>query len=202
MKKIIFILLYSPLLCFSQSPVTLSGGTVTVSGTGTIEGDSIKNTVVMLQPQEIRFEYPHSKQAFRDSAVVIAGGTNVQITNASDSLWRVLEMDKITYLRGDTVYVDYKGAYNVIISIDGYGTNAVDWQVAAARKRAGVTTYSDSVGEFTTTGATNKNGMSKTFYMDYEVGDKTWFVISRIGGSGDFTATTSSVYYQFYYSMP
>ncbi|MFA6569672.1 MAG: hypothetical protein WCT77_00335 [Bacteroidota bacterium] len=178
----------------------LNNSTVTIGSTGNITGDTIQNTVVELQPNECYFHYAHSKQSFKDSAVVIAGGTNVQITNASDSLWRVLEMDNITYMLGDTIEVDYSGSYNVFFSIAGYGTNAVDWQVDIAKLSGVITTYANSVMEFTTSGATNKNGGFKVWNIDYEVGDKVWLVISRIAGSGDFTITTSSFYLQQYYA--
>ena len=199
MKTLLIILAFLPLIAISQT-YGINNNTVTIGSTGNIEGDTLKNTVVELQPNEMCFDYAHSNQSFKDSAVVISGGTNVQITNASDSLWRVIEMDNITYLLGDTIEFDYKGSYNVIISISGYGTNAVDWQLQAATKRAGVTTYSNSAMEFTTSGATNKNGGTKFFYMHYEIGDKGWFVLTRTSGSGNFTITTSSVYFEFYYN--
>lgn len=87
MKHFLYILLFLPLFVQGQT-LGLNNGSVTITNTGgisTLEADTLNGTVE-LQPEQIYFHYAHSNQSFKDSAVVITGGTNVQITNASDSL--------------------------------------------------------------------------------------------------------------------
>lgn len=142
---------------------------------------------------------PHSLLVFRDSAVTITGGTNVQVTNASDSLFRVLESSQITYIKGDTQQITVAGAYNVQLQLRGTGTNGTDWRVTLAKKTGGTTTYSNQNIDFTTTGATNKNGGGAVFYMEYAANDKVWVVLTRVSGSGDFVAETGQFNIQLYY---
>ena len=85
MKKLLYILLFCVLPFVVSAQLGLNNNTVTISSTGTIQADSVKHTVVVLQPNEIDFSYAHSNQSFKDSAITITGGTNVQITNASGS---------------------------------------------------------------------------------------------------------------------
>lgn len=152
---------------------------------------SIDNSGNIHTPGYLYYTPAHTKCVFRDSAVVITGGTNVQITNPSDSLFRELEAVGINWLLGDTAEVLTNGGYFVCPGAAGYGTNAVDWRIDVATKRAGVTTYSAQVIDFTTTGATNKNGGWATFYMEFEAGDKVWVTLTRLSGSGDFTVETA-----------
>jgi len=130
---------------------------------------------------------PHSKMTCNDSAVTISGGSYTQITNGSDSLWVINEQEGITYIKGDTMRINHSGGYNIYVTIGGYGVNAVDWAVTPARKRSGVVTHGGQEIPFTTTGATNINGSSATFYGDFQAGDKIWLELTRKSGSGDFT---------------
>lgn len=148
-------------------------------------------------------EPPHTNWSFADSAVAISGGTNVQITNATDSLFSIFESDGISYLDGDTAELIFNGSYNVIVDISGYGTNAVDWSIQVAYKRGATTYYTHSAKQFTTTAAINRNGGEKLFYLDNMLsGDKIWIVLTRLSGSGDFTATTGTFFIQLYYRKP
>ena len=78
MKKLLYILLFCVLPFVVSAQLGLNNNTVTISSTGTIQADSVINTVVVLQPNEIDFTYAHSNQSFKDSAVTITGGTNNQ----------------------------------------------------------------------------------------------------------------------------
>lgn len=144
-----------------------------------------------IRTDTIYYKMPHTRMVYNDSAVVISGGTNVQVTNASDSLWNASEITGFTYLKGDTIQFIYGGGYNIFFTIRGYGTNAVDWHVNFARKRGVTTTYGNQEVAFTTTGANNKNGGSAAFYGEFLPGDKIWMVLTRDSGSGDFTTTNS-----------
>jgi len=162
------------------------------------EGDlSISEDLIV--SGNIKFTPDHSKLAYKDSAVLITGGTNVQITNVGDSLFSVFETIGITYIKGDTLLINYAGGYNLNVSFRGYGTNGADWNVVYAYKRSGVTYYDGQAIQFTTTGATNRNGGSSVFYNEFEENDKVWLVISRIGGTGDITTTTGCLNLQEYY---
>jgi hypothetical protein len=138
--------------------------------------------------------------AFKDSAVTVAGGTNVQITNAADSLWRNIIELGITRLDGDTMQITCAGVYDIYIGFGGSGANGADWSVQVAQKRAGVTTYSNSEILMTTTGAGNKVWGFSMFRRDALVGDKYWFVLTRLAGTGDFTGNSGTMKCQMYYA--
>jgi len=130
---------------------------------------------------------PHSKLVINDSTVTISGGSYTQITNASDSVFQVIEQSGITWLTGDTMQIDHTGGYNIYVTIGGYGTNAVDWSLTPAHKRSGVVTQGGQEIAFTTTGATNITGNSSVFYGEFIAGDLIWLELTRVSGSGDFT---------------
>ena len=155
-------------------------------------------------PGDLYITPPYSNMSFKDSARVITGGTNVQITNPGDSLWRCtsttgLGFFGITYKKGDTIVIADKGYYNMFVNVRGYGGNGADWHFNMATKKIGASVvYANNVGEFTTTGAINKNGAFTMFVREFDVGEKVWFVLSRTAGSGDFTITSSTVKFQQY----
>jgi len=188
MKKLLLFLLLIPALSFGQL-VKINNNAVTIES----DGDIITGGYFYYTPA-------HTKCVFRDSAVVITGGTNVQITNASDSLFRELEAEGISWLRGDTALILQDGGYFVSYSLSGYGTNAVDWRMQVANKRGGVTTYSEQTVDFTTSGATNKDGRDPVFYMEFEAGDKVYPALTRVSGSGDFTAESGLFNILMYYA--
>ena len=137
-------------------------------------------------------EPPHTLWAFRDSATTITAGTNVQITNAFDSIFRVMESSSVTYKRGDTGIILKKGGYNINVNVRGSGNNGADWAVTYAKKSGVSTTYGTSIIEFSTDGTSNFRGGGFQFYVECIVGDKIWLVISRVGGTGDFTLRTGN----------
>lgn len=179
---------------FSQT-ISINNNQLTITQTGVTVA-----TKLTLTASQIDFYYAHSDMVFGDSAVVITGGTDVQITNATDSLWSVLETYEITYLHGDTMYIDVHGSYNIFLSIGGSGNNTTDWKVSMKYKRAGIIYTSVNYYLFSTDGAGNYNGTSGLFYQHFEIGDKIWLVISRTGGAGDYTIRTSNLLIEQYYA--
>lgn len=149
---------------------------------------------------DFRNEPPRSKAGFADSAVTITAGTNVQVTNGYDSLFRYAELSEMTWGGDDTVIISKNGGYNIHFGIRGYATNANDYTAKIAYKR-GSTTYYETfdVIQFTTTGATNRNGGFSTAYVELQVGDKVWFVLTRDSGTGDFTIVSGTFNVQTYY---
>ena len=185
-------------------PDTINSDTMSITSLNSerLYADTIKADTVStdaLYTKRIHYEPPHSYMTFKDSAVVITGGTTVQVTNAYDSLYRVINMVDITHLKGDTVQFDEDGYYNVFVSIRGYGGNGADWQMTRASKRGSTVTYGNSTVDFTTTGATNRNGGFMMYVVDVLAGDKLYFVLSRMGGSGDFTIVSSTWKVQQYF---
>jgi len=232
MKKIrnLFILVLLPLLSISQidmvknfsngliinnPKLTIETGTDT-DATITVNGTTSDGQLKYMEDED-RWDFAETIKisgniiyqptdlywAFKDSAVVISGGTNVQITNATDSLYRkLIDLGGATYLDGDTISVTKAAILDIFIGLWGSGTNAVDWSLQVAQKRAGATTYSNSEILFTTTGGTNKDGGFSMFRRDAEIGDKYWFVLTRNGGSGDFTVASSTMKVQEFYVKP
>lgn len=156
----------------------------TYNNTTVFKGNIISDTVFYIPP--------HVKASFKDSDVVVTGSASfVQVTNPGDSLFNIYETNGMTYIKGDTFQIKYKGGYTIIGMISGYGSVNTDWTVQWAVKRAGVTTYGDAAIQFTTTGATNINGGSSTGYGEFLPGDKLFMVIKRDAGVGDITLTTA-----------
>ncbi len=135
----------------------------------------------------------HYKAGFADSTITITGGDSIQITNG-DSLFRVADMNGIGYGGSDTITITYKGGYFINFNQRGYGNTGTDWKTELAYVRGG-TTYYDEYDEleFSTTGGSNKNGGSITFYDEFEAGDKIYFITTRTAGTGDFTMTSGSI---------
>lgn len=181
------------------------GGTMTImeitktSYVGVVHGYPVDAGFESVTTDDFFFEPPHTKMCFRDSAVTITAGTSVQITNDYDSLYRVLETENILYKLGDTIQILKKGGYNTLVSLRGYGSNTTDWSVKTARKRNGVTTDGEQEFSFTTTGSGNRNGGTFVFYNEYEVGDKIWLTLTRLSGTGNFTAISGNFNVQLFY---
>ena len=193
MKKLLFILLLLPVLVFSQN-MGLNNGAVKIYST-----DSTNIIGDLHLSGKIFYEKPHTEWVYKDSAITITGGTNVQITNSHDSLFRELETGMVTYLLGDTGLVLVDAAYNVLFEFRGYGNPGADWTALIAILRDGVTTYSNSVIPFTTTGSNNRNGGFNIVYLELEAGDKIYGVITRDAGTGDIVTTNGQFNIQLYY---
>lgn len=199
MKQLLFILaiIYSINVTSQEAkninfPKSLVISTIETNNLDSISTDQARIDTIFNSP-------PHSRMVYSDSAVVISGGTNIQVTNAYDSLWNISEMNGLTYLKGDTIQIIYKGGYNIMVSIRGYGSPTVDWSLGFARKRGGDTVYGGQKISFTTTGDNNRNGGSFTLYGEFLPGDKIWLVLTRDAGSGDFTTTGGNLNFQLLY---
>lgn len=184
---IAFLLIVSS-CCFGQD-LLINNNAVTIAS----DGDITTGGYLYYLPA-------HTKCTFRDSAVVITAGTNVQVTNASDSLYREREATGVNWLRGDTAQILTSGGYFIFLNIRGYGNNGADWRLQVATKTGGSTAYSEQVIDFTTTGATNKNGGGAPFYMEFDVGDKVYLTLSQLSGSGNITLETSTFNILMYYA--
>lgn len=170
---------------------------VDIDSTLNVDGNT---TVKKIYLDSMFYAPPHSDVSFEDSAVVITGSASYQqITNVSDSLFNYNELNGMTYLGGDTIVIKYKGGYNIIGVIAGYGNNGADWTCKWARKRGATVTYGKASIQFTTTGASNKNGGSSVGYVECEPGDKLYMTLKRDSGTGDFTITTGKFSPQLYY---
>ena len=130
----------------------------------------------------------YGKATFKSKTVTIAGGTNTVVTDGSGTLFDKTAANYVTW-SGDTCILQYDGNYIIDFALYGSGGSNVDWQLQRATQRGGVTTYGDAVAYFTTNGAANYDGGTLTaFLIGGQVGDIVWLALSRIGGSGNFTA--------------
>lgn len=132
----------------------------------------------------------YGKSTFKDTACILSGGTNVIVSNGAGTLFHKTGANYITW-SGDTAILMLDGLYIVYFSIYGTGGNGSDWEIKRANKRGASVTYGNAVAMFSTNGTNNYDGESLTaFITDGLVGDRVWLVLSRTGGSGDFTART------------
>ena len=193
MKKIFFICSICFLFSIVKSQIYYINNRYIELSKDTIKAASVKLT------DGLYYQPSHSKLSFKDSAIVISGGSNIQITNATDSLYRVLETTQITYIKGDTCKILKKGGYFISPCIYGFATNNEDWRMQVAWKSGVTTHYSENVVDFTSTGGTNKCGGGNTFYIEFLANDKVWIVLTRTSGGGNFTVISSQFNISSYY---
>lgn len=148
--------------------------TVRINGTLDVTGNITSNLIA-------------AKSAFSDSTITITGGTNVQVTNATDSLFRVTYNDGFTW-NGDTAILTMSGSYRIDFAVFGGGSNGTDWEIKRANKRGSTVTYGDASAFYSTSGSANYEGCSlNAFIIDGLAGDRVWLVLTRKAGTGDFT---------------
>lgn len=205
-KHIFFFLLFLPLLSLGQT-VKVNNNTVSIDANGrmtisSIVTDTLVGDLVVsgfLKADTVKFEPPHCYMSFDDSAQAITGGTNIQITNSYDSLFSVFDENGITWITGDTFKIVYKGGFDLDASVYGSGNNGADWRIRIAYKRGATVYYTNRSSYFTTIGTANRQGDELHAYLHLQKDDKVWLVLSRIGGTGDFTAIIGSLEIQTYY---
>lgn len=175
----------------SDTTIEAHGGTTiyvndnfTTSGINRL-GDAQSDTVVI--PGWLKYIPPHTDIGFKDSTATITGGDSVQVTNAGDSLFRYEELYGFTYGGGDTIITDFKGGWDVNVSVAGSVDNSSVWKLELAYKRSGITYYDDLRAiDMEATGAITAVDGSEQFYFHSEPGDKVWLILTRISGTGDF----------------
>lgn len=172
MKKLVFLLFFIPTLCLGQT-YKINNNHVSINDSGVMT-----STIV------------YGKSTFKDATAIISGGTNVIVSNVGLNLFNKTGANYIAW-SGDTAILMVEGLYIVDYSLFGTGANGADWELKRANKRGATITYGDAVCDFSTNGASNYDGGTLTAFITRgQVGDRVWLVLSRIGGTGDFTART------------
>lgn len=172
MKKLLFLLFFLPIFGLGQT-YKINNNHVSINDSGVMT-----STIV------------YGKSTFKDATAIISGGTNVIVSNVGLNLFNKTGANYIAW-SGDTAILMVAGLYIVDYSLFGTGANGADWELKRANKRGATITYGDAVCDFSTNGASNYDGGTLTaFITGGQVGDRVWLVLSRIGGTGNFTART------------
>ena len=173
MKKIITILfLFASAVCLGQT-YKMNNNKVSINDSGVITSQIV-----------------YGKSTFKDTACILSGGTNVIVSNGTGTLFHKTGANYITW-SGDTAILMLDGIYIVYFSLNNNEGNGSEWEIKRANKRGTSVTYGNAVAQFSTNGTNNYDGESLTALItDGLAGDRVWLVLSRTGGSGDFTART------------
>ena len=194
MKKILYIFALLPLLLSGQT-IDIAGGNYLIDAPKVIIGNTLEDEdgINILKP-------PHMWGRFADSAVTVAITQNVwaQVTNASDSLFRILETVDMT-VDADTIFATKNTTAHYIVTCDLTFDGVVGkiYSVRIMTDQGEISKMNFSFGA-----ASTYNAISCPAYWETTgTGDKLWIEVTNTTDGSDLTVHSGIITVKFYHGI-